>query len=228
MGWIFIPRPQQFSMSLTPHQSLSPCNAKVRILDLSVSSAQREKQQEELTAPLFAGLHAFANTLKNGVLPSAVLASETLLMYTLTGPQCAPPIAGGCRDASVQDLSPVCWCISTATVSPALTAQRPATAPRLMLQRMLLEVTSVRGLLEVGMRTQVSPWSTPLIQRSWKVAWEATCVAERAVARARRVDLMVAVGPFEGVDWVMGGGGGLGSAQADGGLVLLSSEFFSG
>ena len=50
-----IPRPQQFSMSLTPHQSLSP-------------------------APLFAGLHAFANTLKNGVLPSAVLASATLLM----------------------------------------------------------------------------------------------------------------------------------------------------
>jgi hypothetical protein len=33
MGWIFIPRPQQFSMSLTPHQSLSPCKAKVSILD---------------------------------------------------------------------------------------------------------------------------------------------------------------------------------------------------
>jgi hypothetical protein len=43
------------------------------------------------------------------------------------------------------------------------------------------------------MRTQVSPWSTPLIQRSWKVAWEATRVAERAAARARRVDFIVAV-----------------------------------
>lgn len=37
-------------------------------------------KMKKLTAPLFAGLHAFANTLKNGVDPSAVLASATLLM----------------------------------------------------------------------------------------------------------------------------------------------------
>lgn len=43
------------------------------------------------------------------------------------------------------------------------------------------------------MRTQVSPWSTPLIQRSWKVAWDETWVADRAAARARMVDLIVAV-----------------------------------
>jgi len=94
--------------------------------------------------------------------------------------------------ASVQDLSPVCWCISTATVSPALTAHLPATAPRFTLHLMLLAVTSVRGPLDWGMRTHVSPRSTPLTQRSWNVAWEATWVAERAAARARMVDLMAA------------------------------------
>ena len=56
------------------------------------------------------------------------------------------------------------WCISTVTVSPALTPHRPDTpvAP-LTLQRMLVAVTSVRGLFEAGVRTQVVPcWECQL------------------------------------------------------------------
>ena len=84
-----------------------------------------------------------------------------------------------------------------------------------------MEVTSCRGLLEVGMRTQVSPWSTPLIQRSWKVAWEATWVAERAAARARRVDFMVAVRSL-GIRLGDGrGGGGLGSGGGQSIILVL-------
>lgn len=74
------------------------------------------------------------------------------------------------------------------------------------------------GLLELGMRTQVSPWSTPLIQRSWKVAWEATWVAERAAARAKMVDFMDAV---DGGSLSGGGREGKGLAQADSGFFLI-------
>lgn len=42
-------------------------------------------------------------------------------------------------------------------------------------------VTLVTGELLAGRRTQELPWSTPLIQSSWKVAWAAT-VAMRVAA----------------------------------------------
>lgn len=54
--------PQQFCMSFTPHQSLSP-------------------------APFFAGDHVLAKILNHGVEPSAVRASETFERYAWTGPQ---------------------------------------------------------------------------------------------------------------------------------------------
>jgi hypothetical protein len=41
------------------------------------------------------------------------------------------------------------------------------------------------------MRTHVSPWSTPLIHRSWKIAWAATREADAATT-AKIADFMVA------------------------------------
>lgn len=58
---------------------------------------------------------------------------------------------------------------------------------------MLFADTSVRGLLLCGMRTQVSPKSTPFTQRSWKVAWAATWEADSAAAKAIKVDLMASL-----------------------------------
>lgn len=49
------------------------------------------------------------------------------------------------------------WCISTVKVSPALTPQRPATAPLFWLQRTSLLITFCTGELDSGKRTQVWP-----------------------------------------------------------------------
>ena len=59
------------------------------------------------------------------------------------------------------------WCISTVTVEPAATEHLPLTpvAP-LTLHRMLVEVTSVMGELEAGVRTQEAPCLTVSMGRS--------------------------------------------------------------
>jgi hypothetical protein len=70
-----------------------------------------------------------------------------------------------------QERSLGCWCISTVTMSPAEMEQVDSAGEGEALQRMSLEETSCTGELDRGRRAQVVPWSSPLIQSCWKVAW---------------------------------------------------------
>ena len=133
----------------------------------------------------------------------------------MVGPSWFPPIASVVHTRSLG-----CWCISTATLSPAATAQLAAAATlpftlhviscyaRQLKRRGLYEtvirtalVTPLTGELLAGGRTQVLDLSTPLTQNSWNVACACAAAAKASVESSVEASILAAKGLSGRMGW---------------------------